>query len=364
MPAGYIRLATGEIFTGEVLGGLQPAAGELVFTTSMTGYQEILTDPSYAGQIVVFCYPLIGNYGIQPDDNESSGPHVAGVVVAELCDTPSHYGAIKGLEAYLKEKGIPILTGVDTRAIVKTIRRYGSVQAVLASGSPEDVHTLDVATPPPFSSAYWVDSVSTKEKVTYPNSGPHIVVVDLGMKKSILAALLAQGCQVTVVPYSTSFEEIKGLRPDGVIYTNGPGDPKALSPWLKEVKQVTQNYPTLGICLGHQVIALAYGAETDKLKFGHRGGNHPVKALSTGKVLITSQSHSYYVVEESIDETQFEVVYRHVNDGTVEGLKHRELPIYTVQFHPEAHPGPSDTTFIFQDYLAQVQKGGPAYALA
>ena len=169
---------------------------------------------------------------------------------------------------------------------------------------------------------------------------------------------------MTVVPYSTSFEEIKGLRPDGVIYTNGPGDPKALSPWLKEVKQVTQNYPTLGICLGHQVIALAYGAETDKLKFGHRGGNHPVKALSTGKVLITSQSHSYYVVEESIDETQFEVVYRHVNDGTVEGLKHRELPIYTVQFHPEAHPGPSDTTFIFQDYLAQVQKGGPAYALA
>jgi len=364
MPAGYIRLATGEIFTGELIGCTQPAAGEVVFTTSMTGYQEILTDPSFAGQIVTFSYPLIGNYGIQLDDNESSSPHVAGVIVSELCGSPSHYGAVKRVEQFLEEKGIPILTGVDTRALVKVIREYGTVQAVLANGSPDPASVPAVDNPPPFTSSHWVHSVSTQEKVTYPNSGPHIVVVDLGMKKSILNALLAKGCQVTVVPYSTTFEEIKALKPDGVLYSNGPGDPTALSPWLKEIWQVTQTYPTLGICLGHQVIALAYGAQTSKLKFGHRGGNHPVKDVATGKVFITSQNHSYYVLAESVDPNQFEIAFRHVNDGTVEGLRHRELPVYTVQFHPEAHPGPSDTAYIFQDYLAQVQKGGPAYAFA
>ncbi|MDQ0340693.1 carbamoyl-phosphate synthase small subunit [Caldalkalibacillus uzonensis] len=363
MPAGYVKLATGEIFKGEVVGQEQPAVGEVVFNTSMTGYQEIMTDPSYAGQIVTFCYPLIGNYGIQLDDNESNRPQVAGIITSELCDIPSHYGAVKSIDQLLKEQGLTALTGVDTRALVKTIRKYGTVQGVIACGSPDQ--EVQVASPPPFSSSYWVDAVSTKEMNTYPNSGPHIVVVDLGMKKSILDCLLAAKCQVTVVPYSTTYEQIKALHPDGVVYSNGPGDPVALKPWLEHVRRVTTAYPTLGICLGHQVIALAYGATTAKLKFGHRGGNHPVKELSTGKVMITPQNHSYVVVDESVDPQQFEVAYRHVNDGTVEGLVHKELPICTVQFHPEAHPGPSDTAYIFHTFLQHIQKGGrSAYAFA
>ncbi|GGK31827.1 carbamoyl-phosphate synthase arginine-specific small chain [Caldalkalibacillus thermarum] len=365
MPAGYVKLATGEVFTGEIVGQEQPVAGEVVFNTSMTGYQEIMTDPSYAGQIVTFCYPLIGNYGIQLHDNESRKPKVAGIIVRELCNAPSHYGAVQSMAQWLQEQGLTALVGVDTRALVKTIRQYGTVQGIIACGSPEEGMKPNVELPPPFTSSYWVDAVSTKEMITYPNSGPHIVLVDLGMKKSILDCLLAAQCQVTVVPYSTTYEQIKALQPDGVVYSNGPGDPVALTPWLEEVRRVTQAYPTLGICLGHQVIALAYGAKTKKMKFGHRGGNHPVKDLSTGKVLITPQNHSYVVEEESVDLEQFMVAYQHVNDGTVEGLTHKHLPIYTVQFHPEAHPGPSDTAYIFHTFLQHTQKGGrSAYALA
>ncbi|MEH7254050.1 carbamoyl phosphate synthase small subunit [Neobacillus niacini] len=351
MEQGYLTLETGEVFEGILIGANKESIGEVVFNTSMTGYQEIITDPSYAGQLITFCYPIIGSYGINAMDDECISPSLAGVVIGDLCETPSHYQSINKFSEKLKQAGVPGIAGVDTRSLVKTIRSRGTVKGYLSKSKQE---TFDENKTVPF----WVEKVSTNKIQNFHNEGPHVVLLDFGYKKSILNALLDENCSVTIVPYNTSFEKIKSLNPDGVLLSNGPGDPMALKQWFPEIKKITQHYPTLGICLGHQLIALAYGAKTEKLAYGHRGGNHPVKELTTGKVKITAQNHGYVVVDESIDAQVFQITYRNVNDRSIEGLKHRRYPIQTVQFHPEAHPGPSDTEYILTEFVSQIMSAG------
>ncbi|WP_141604418.1 carbamoyl phosphate synthase small subunit [Terrilactibacillus laevilacticus] len=349
MDKGYLVLETGDIYEGTWIGSQAKASGELVFNTSMTGYQEILTDPSYAGQIMTFCYPLIGNYGVNSLDNESAALHPEAVIISDLCTMPSHYLSIKGFSDHLESEGIPGLCGIDTRAIVKKIRKQGTMKAIISKTPDVQFDTsVDDATS-------LVQTVSTKQSYTIENDGLHVVLVDYGFKKSMLTALTDTGCKVTVVPYDTTFNKIKSLNPDGVMFSNGPDDPVKLAHLFKEVKAITKHYPSLGICLGHQMIALSYGSKTDKLLFGHRGANHPVKEVLTGKVWMTSQNHSYVVTEDSINEEIFTVTYRNVNDKSIEGLKHNHLPIETVQFHPEAHPGPDDTQHIFNRFIESMK---------
>lgn len=387
MSIGHLLLETGDIFQGNMIGAKQEKVGEVVFNTSMTGYQEIMTDPSYAGQIVTFCYPLIGNYGLNTSDNESFIPHLSGMIVGEICDDPSHYLAAGSFADFLTKANVSCLAGVDTRALVKIIRKYGTVKGTIISEQLLGVETDSYTDPylaardetfwnkrelPAADSLHWVNKVSTKQvQVFYGNDrsilaqaesgkqdGAHIVLMDYGCKKSILASLLCAGCQVTVVPYSFSYEQVKLLQPDGVVLSNGPGDPMALKPFFGEIKRISASYPSLGICLGHQLLALAHGAQTEKLKYGHRGGNHPVKEQQTGKVLITPQNHSYVVQESSIDPDVFEVTYRNVNDTSIEGLSHKHLAVQTIQFHPEAHPGPGDSAHIFDQFIAAVMPTG------
>lgn len=352
MEKGFLILETGDIFEGTLIGTHASTEGEVVFNTSMTGYQEILTDPSYKGQIMTFCYPLIGNYGVNAQDCESTRIHMQGAIISNLCQMPSHYQSIKTLDEWMKQSGVTGLTGVDTRALVKKIRKGGTMKAVITS-SPESYRTHDWSKPLPQDV---VKEVSAKVVKTYEGHGPHVVLIDYGYKKSMLTALLDAGCRVTVVPYNVTFRTIESLHPDGVMLSNGPGDPLQLHDLFAEVRRITSHYPSLGICLGHQVIALAYGAKTGKLLFGHRGGNHPVKETLTGKVWITSQNHSYVVEESSVDDTVFTVTYRNVNDGSVEGLKHNTFPIETVQFHPEAHPGPDDTHLVFNRFIDTIKQ--------
>jgi carbamoyl-phosphate synthase small subunit len=348
---GYLTLETGEVFEGILIGANKDSLGEVVFNTSMTGYQEIITDPSYAGQIITFCYPIIGNYGINSFDDESITPALSGVIIGDLCETPSHYQSIHKFSEKLKCAGVTGLAGVDTRLLVKTIRTRGTVKGMISRRKAEVSNKLEKG-------LSWVEHVSTKKIQHFKGNGPHVVLMDYGFKKSILTALLAEDCAVTIVPFNTTFEKIKSLNPDGVLFSNGPGDPMELKKWFPEIKKISQHFTTLGICLGHQLIALAYGAGTTKLKFGHRGGNHPVKELETGKVKITAQNHGYVVVDESIDSSIFDVTYRNVNDQSIEGLKHKQYPIQTVQFHPEAHPGPSDTAHILKEFVNEISSLG------
>lgn len=356
---GYLTLETGEIFEGVLIGASKDSFGEVVFNTSMTGYQEIITDPSYAGQIITFCYPIIGSYGINTKDDESIDPALSGVIIGDLCETPSHYQSIQRFSEKLTQAGVSGLAGVDTRLLVKTIRNRGTVKGIISE------QTIGQTAFAAFSeSPFWVNKVSTKKVTTYTNQGPHVVLMDFGYKKSILNALLEENCAVTVVPYNTPFEKVKALSPDGVLLSNGQSDPMELKPWFPEIKKISQHYPTLGICLGHQLIALAFGAKTTKLAYGHRGANHPVKELMTGKVKITAQNHGYVVVDDSIDTSVFEITYRNVNDHSIEGLKHVKYPIQTVQFHPEAHPGPSDTAYILKEFASQITSlGETRYAI-
>ncbi|MEW4271633.1 carbamoyl phosphate synthase small subunit [Priestia megaterium] len=349
---GYLHLANGDSFAGHIEHtATHQAEGEIVFFTGMTGYQEVVTDPSYKDQIIVFTYPLIGNYGINEKDYESKKPHVAGVVVYECSDEGFHYEAMYSFKQYLKKWNIPLITHVDTRAVVKRIRKEGTMQSAFSASAEPPAFTAEC-------DGYVVKEVSTKEPVTYGNGEKHVVLMDFGYKKSILQELLNRECKVTVVPYSTSSSKVKELQPDGIVLSNGPGDPTQVSSQLDELKEIITAYPTLGICFGHQLIGLAFGAETKKLAFGHRGANQPVIDLTTNKVCMTSQNHSYVVDEQTITSTPLSVRFKNVNDGSVEGLMHKDLPVISVQYHPEAHPGPSDSTYIFDEFMTKVQQVG------
>ncbi|WP_035100597.1 carbamoyl phosphate synthase small subunit [Aneurinibacillus terranovensis] len=349
---GYLVLSTGDIFEGEWFGDTRICTGEVVFNTGMTGYQEVLSDPSYAGQIVTFTYPLIGNYGINDMDYESIKPACRALIVGTLCQEPSHYQADRSLADIARQFGIGGLSGVDTRAITQIVRTRGEVYGLLTT----DKQAACPAQP----LRGLVREVSVKEKQEYGKdaSGPHIMLIDYGYKKNILLQLLALGCRVTVVPYHVTSSEAAALNPDGVFLSNGPGDPKELQPHLKELQMIIERYPTMGICLGHQLISLIYGCDTERLPYGHRGSNHPVKNLETGKVYITSQNHGYVVKTNELENTPLIQTFRNVNDGSCEGVRHKYLPISSVQFHPEAHPGPEDTHYLFEQFVQQCELTG------
>ncbi|SFA78842.1 MULTISPECIES: carbamoyl phosphate synthase small subunit [unclassified Bacillus (in: firmicutes)] len=347
---GYIKLSSGEVYSGEWKSNLnhqEDIQGEIVFYTGMTGYQEVLTDPSYKGQIVVFTYPLIGNYGINETDFESKQPHVAGVIVYEASESSFHYEAKHTLREYLNKWNIPLLSHVDTRSLVKKIRKNGSMQAVL---SHQESPLKDLKMPQTLK----IESVTVKEMVSVGEGEHHVVLVDYGFKKSILDALLDRNCMVTIVPYHFSFEKIAKLQPDGLVLSNGPGDPLDLIGEFPKIKKLLHHYPTLGICLGHQLSALSLGAMTSKLTFGHRGANHPVYDVKKNKVIMSSQNHSFVVEEDSLKGTNLVVRFKNLHDQSIEGLYHQRLPIQTVQFHPEANPGPSDSEYIFDEFMEEI----------
>ncbi|PTX59681.1 carbamoyl-phosphate synthase small subunit [Melghirimyces profundicolus] len=346
----YLVFEDGEAFPGVWIGTPREVPGEVVFTTGMTGYQEVTTDPSYAGQIVTFTYPLIGNYGTVRGESESDRPHCAGIVVSECWQETG-----SGLGKWLDAHGVPGISGVDTRAVVKKVRENGGIRGVIAS----DPHPRVKEWPDPLS-LQWVEGVSVKEPVSEPSEdsdAPHIVLLDFGVKASMVRSLTKRGCRVTKVPYFTDPKKVERLAPDGLLFSNGPGDPKALLPFLEGWVPLIRRIPSMGICLGHQLLALALGADTERLPFGHRGSNHPVREPSTGKVWITSQNHGYTVRTSSVDTSDWEITHLHVNDGSVEGLAHRHFPVFSVQFHPEAHPGPADAETLFDRFLEKIRKG-------
>ncbi|MCA0971233.1 carbamoyl phosphate synthase small subunit [Halobacillus litoralis] len=343
---GYLCLQDGKTFQGDASQNWeQPVQGEIVFFTGMTGYQEVLTDPSYKDQIVVFTYPLIGNYGINEVDGESQEIQVSGVVMFHCSESTSHYLATSSLKDYLNQHEVPFITGIDTREITKAIRAGGSHQAILSSQKENEILP---------SESGQMHKVEGQEIESYGTGDLHIVLIDFGWKKSILHALLGNNTKVTVIPF-TKLNEFQAKNVHAVVLSNGPGDPTDAEPYLPQIKKLIDKHPTFGICMGHQVIALAYGAETEKLPFGHRGANHPVKDVETGKVFMSSQNHNYVVKSSSLEGTPLAMRFYNVNDGTVEGLTHKEHAILTAQFHPEAHPGPADAEWLFDDFFKMIQ---------
>jgi carbamoyl-phosphate synthase small subunit len=347
-------LEDGTVFVGEGFGSDTTKVGEIVFNTGMTGYQEILSDPSYCGQIVTLTYPLVGNYGINRDDFESIHPAISGFIVKEAAEFPSNWRSDYSLDQYFKMKNIPAISGIDTRKLTRIIRKYGTLKGAICSieqNVEEVLHTLRNT----HLANDQVKQVSTKTAYPSPGRGYRIILVDFGMKHGILRELNKRDCDVIVVPYNTTAAEILQLRPDGIMLSNGPGDPKDVPEAVEMIRGILGKVPLFGICLGHQLFALACGADTEKMKFGHRGSNHPVKDLNTGKVAITSQNHGYTVPEDSIDLTRLEVTHIALNDGTIEGLKHKDNPAFTVQYHPEASPGPEDANGLFDQFLQMVK---------
>ncbi|MEW4289205.1 carbamoyl phosphate synthase small subunit [Rossellomorea marisflavi] len=344
-------LEDGTIFIGEGFGADSEAIGEVVFNTSMTGYQEILSDPSYCGQFVTMTYPLIGNYGVNRDDFESISPAVKAFIVRESADFASNWRNESTLDELLRIKGIPGIAGVDTRKLTRLIRKSGSMKGILCSVEEDSALMIERLN----ASALRTDQVaqvSTKTAYASPGRGFRVVLMDFGMKHGILRELNKRNCDVIVVPHNTSSEEIRRLQPDGIMLSNGPGDPKDVPEAIQTVQELLGEIPLFGICLGHQLFALACGADSFKMKFGHRGGNHPVQDVLTKKVALTSQNHGYAVDEASLADTDLEVTHIAINDGTIEGLKHKKYPAFTVQYHPEASPGPEDSNYLFDDFLS------------
>ncbi|MBO7353197.1 MAG: glutamine-hydrolyzing carbamoyl-phosphate synthase small subunit [Lachnospiraceae bacterium] len=354
-----IVLEDGLEFVGTGFGSPENRMVELVFNTSMVGYQEIVSDPSYTGQAVVMTYPLIGNYGMCDDDYETLRPSVSGLIVREYCEKPSNFRYTRTLEDVMKEFDIVGVYGIDTRTLGRYIRNYGTCRAYICDAgiSTEDAVAALKAWVP---ATDFVAQVSTREtydwstaKISdlYPLQSNHVVAIDCGMKRNIPRSLARRGCKVTVVPWDSSAEYILSLKPDGVFISNGPGDPQDAVPTIAAIKQLIGKVPIFGICLGHQIISLAYGADTYKLKFGHRGGNHPVKNLKTGKIEITSQNHSYAVREESLAGTGLEVTHINILDNTIEGVECKKDRVFSVQYHPESAPGPQDSAYLFDEFI-------------
>lgn len=340
------------VFEGKAFGYLKETIGEVVFNTGMTGYQEILTDPSYCGQMVVMTYPLIGNYGINLEDMESNKPHVRALIVREKSDYPNNFRCELTLDGYLKSQKIIGLEGIDTRKLTKVLRDNGTMRAIIAVRelTPSQVK-LKIDS---FDNSKAVAEVTTPERYEIPGNGPHIAVIDCGIKSNILRSFEAKGCRLTVFPATAPADEILSVNPDGVFISNGPADPKDVPETVMTVKNLVGKKPITAICLGHQLLCLALGGNTSKLKFGHHGCNHPVKDFISNRVYITSQNHNYYV--ETLPEGAV-VTHTNMNDQTVEGMYFKDLDIYSVQFHPEACPGPTDTAHIFDEFITVMQGG-------
>jgi carbamoyl-phosphate synthase small subunit len=334
-----------------MFGDCKDITGEIVFTTNMTGYQETLTDPSYCGQIVVMTFPLIGNYGINLDDGESDHPRLKAFVVREKCDFPSNFRNEMNLDDYLMEEGIVGLEGIDTRALTRIIRDYGCMKAVIMKGEPDDeavrtlMETLD-------NSKVIMECTTNEIYTLNENGSKHIAFIDMGAKTGILRDIKKRDCKITVYPANIPATVIREANPDLIFISNGPGDPQDAPGTVETIRSLIGEFPICGICMGHQIIGLALGATTSKLKFGHHGGNHPVKDLLTGTCYITSQNHNYIVSDLPED---VENMFVNVNDGTCEGIKHKSLPIMSVQFHPEASPGPLDSGWIFDRFLTLIK---------
>ena len=360
---GFLLLEDGTLFRGRLDRAIAPAVAEVVFTTNMTGYQEVYTDPSYQGQIVVMTAPMIGNYGINNEDPESGAPQVAGVVLRELSRSYSNWRASGDLRSWLAAANVPILEGVDTRRLTRHLRSVGVMRGVIGVGDePNDEARAALDACPSMEGLDLASRVSTKSEYAWgdPRATTHIVAYDYGIKRNILRLFEAEGCRVTVVPATMPHGDVLERSPDGVFLSNGPGDPAAVSYAPDAIRGIAAaGVPLFGICLGHQLLGLTFGGETVKMPYGHRGGNHPVKELTTGRVLITSQNHGFAVRgdEHGVPGAPgLEVTHVNLNDGTVEGLKHREQPIFAVQYHPEAAPGPHDARPLFREFMETVRK--------
>jgi len=362
-----LALEDGTCYWGYSFGAATDAEGEVVFATPMTGYQEVCSDPSYHGQMVVLTYPIIGNYGVCEDYRESRLPWVAGLIVREYCPDYSNWKAEGSLHDYLSRHGVPGIYGVDTRALTRHLRTYGTMRAVLVNSPgnllPEELRerarqVAPIESKPVVAETSATNAYQFTEGEAGPGQAVRVVVVDLGIKLNIARSLRRRGAEVYIVPHDASVSEILSLRPQGIVYSNGPGDPDALPQVAQRLREVMETgIPTMGICMGHHMLAMAAGAKRRRLKFGHHGGNHPVKDLETGRVHITTQNHEYATDPESIPQGSG-VVISHVNlnDGSVEGLRHLSKPVFSVQYHPEGSPGPQDNQYVFDKFLEMVRK--------
>ena len=351
----YLILEDGSVYDGENVGACREAVSEIVFNTSMTGYLEVMTDPSYAGQAVVMTYPLIGNYGICYDDMESDRPWIDGLIVRELSEVASNFRNEDSIQNFLIKNNIPCICGIDTRDLTKRLREHGTMNGFITVDSSFVVEKI-LQRIKEYSVKGVVKRTSTKEAYSLPGKGKRVVLIDFGAKKNIARQLQKRGCEVIVVPCDTKAKEILKLKPDGIMLSNGPGDPKENEDIIKEIKKLYDtNIPIFAICLGHQLMALATGANTYKLRYGHRGGNHPVKDLETGRTYISSQNHGYAVDESTLDKNICVPAFVNVNDGTNEGLRYINKKIFTVQYHPEACPGPRDSSYLFDKFIKMME---------
>jgi carbamoyl-phosphate synthase small subunit len=369
-----LALEDGRVFRGRAYGAPAERFGEVVFNTSLSGYQEILTDPSYAGQIVILTYPHIGNYGTNPQDSESAKPYAEGLVVRELSELASNWRAADEIASFLAKAGVPVISDIDSRALVRHLRKHGAMRGVISTTDLDEASLISKAKASPsmigFDLASRVTTVARYEwhepsrdiyrpgSPTVPASLPrfHVVAYDYGIKINILRRLVDVGCRVTVVPAATAAHDVLELNPDGIFLSNGPGDPEPVEYAAKAVRELAGRVPIFGICLGHQIIGLALGGRTYKLKFGHHGGNHPVMNLETRKVEITAQNHGFAVEPDSLKASEVVLTHMNLNDQTLEGLRHRSLPIFSVQYHPEASPGPHDSAYLFQRFVELMEE--------
>ena len=369
-----LALEDGRIFRGEGHGAHGECYGEVVFNTSLTGYQEIFTDPSYAGQIVVLTNPQIGNYGTNHADNEANRPYIEGLVTREFSPISSNWRSQQVADEYLERFNVPVISEIDTRALVRHLRTHGVMRGVLSSieadpdvlvakaRSLRKMEGTDLASVVTTKTRYeWeedsTDPLQTEDvAIAMPKPHLHVVAYDFGMKKNILRMLAREGCRVTVVPAQTSAEDVLTLNPDGIFLSNGPGDPEPVTYAQENIRQLAGRRPIFGICLGHQLSGLALGGKTYKLRFGHHGGNHPVKAMETGKVEITCHNHNFAVDPDSLNPGEVDLTHIDLNDNTLEGLRHRSLPLFSVQYHPEASPGPHDSNYLFRDFRKMMEE--------
>ncbi|MGC8548449.1 MAG: glutamine-hydrolyzing carbamoyl-phosphate synthase small subunit [Acidobacteriaceae bacterium] len=369
-----LALEDGRIFRGEGHGAHGECYGEVVFNTSLTGYQEIFTDPSYAGQIVVLTNPQIGNYGTNHSDNEANRPYIEGLVTREFSPISSNWRSQQVADEYLERYKVPVMSEIDTRALVRHLRTHGVMRGVLSSiESDPEVLIAKARSLPKMDGTDLASVVTTKTRyeweedpkdplnleetsIAMPKPDLHVVAYDFGMKKNILRMLAREGCRVTVVPAQTSAEDVLSLNPDGIFLSNGPGDPEPVTYARENIRQLMGRKPIFGICLGHQLIGLALGGKTYKLRFGHHGGNHPVKVADTGKVEITCHNHNFAVDPDSLNPSDVDLTHIDLNDNTLEGLRHRSLPLFSVQYHPEASPGPHDSNYLFRDFRKMMEE--------